>query len=158
MSQITIEYMIMIPILILQIFLFPVTAGWIMGTWEDSRQTLALKETTVHLSSSIQQVYSSLTHSSMASSIITIEPEVPTFIEGHVFFGNATMFGLGSNSSKSLELRLVIIGTEIESRTRFPVGDDFLWEDSIFMSNSTTHSIIANKQSNGTILFSFGGA
>lgn len=158
MPQITIEYMIMIPILILQIFLFPFTAGWIMNTWEDSRQTLALKETTSHISSSIQQVYSSLTHTSMASSIVTIELEVPTFIEGHVYFGNASLSGLSSNSSKSLEIRLMIIGTEIESRTTFPVGDAFSWQDSIFLSNSTAHSIIANKQSNGTILFSFGGA
>jgi hypothetical protein len=148
----------MIPILIMQIFLFPLTAGWIMNTWEDSRQTLILKETASHLSSSIQQVYSSLTHTTMVSSNITIEPEVPAFIEGHIYFGNATLSSLSSNSSKSLEIRLMIIGTEIESRTTFPVGDDFLWLDSVFMSNSTTHSIIANKQSNGTILFSFGGS
>jgi hypothetical protein len=94
----------------------------------------------------------------MVSSNITIEPEVPAFIEGHIYFGNATLSSLSSNSSKSLEIRLMIIGTEIESRTTFPVGDDFLWIDSVFMSNSTTHSIIANKQSNGTILFSFGGS
>jgi hypothetical protein len=158
MPQVTIEYMIMIPIMILQIFLFPLTAGWIMNTWVDSRQSLALKETASHISSSIQQVYSALTHTSMTTGTVTTESEVPAFIEGHVYSGNATLnSGPFSNSSKILEIRLIIIGTEIESRTTFPVGEDFVWQNSIFMSNSSSRSIIANKQSNGTILFSFGG-
>ena len=157
MTQITIEYMIMIPLMIMQIFLFPLTASWIMNTWVDSRQTLALKEIASHVSSSLQQIYSALTHSSMASSTVTIESEVPEFIEGHPYFGNATFYsGLDSNSSSSLEIRFMIIDTQIESRTRFPVGDDFSWQDSTFTSNSN-NAIIAHKQTNGTITLSFGG-
>jgi len=157
MPQITIEYMIMIPLMIMQIFLFPLTTSWIMNTWVDSRQTLAIKEITSHVSSSLQQVYSALTHSSIAGSTVTIESEVPEFIEGQPYIGNATFSsGLSSNSSSSLEIRFMIIGTNIESRSRFPVGDDFSWQDSTFTSNSN-NMIFANKQSNGTITFSFGG-
>jgi len=157
MTQITIEYMIMIPLMITQIFLFPLTASWIMNTWVDTRQTLALKEITSHISSSIQQVYSALTHASLAESTVTIESEVPGFIEGHIYFGNATFYsGLTSNSSSSLEIRFMLVDTTIESRTRFPVGDDFSWQDSTFTSNSEK-TIIASKLTNGTIVLSFGG-
>ena len=122
MPQITIEYMIMIPLMIMQIFLFPLTASWIMNSWADSRQTLAIKEITSHVSSSLQQVYSALTHSSIAGSTVTIESKVPKFIEGTPYIGNATFYsGLSSNSSSSLEIIFMIIGTNIESITRFPV-------------------------------------
>lgn len=157
MPQITIEYMIMIPLMIMQIFLFPLTASWIMNSWADSRQTLAIKEITSHVSSSLQQVYSALTHSSIASSTVTIESKVPEFIEGTPYIGNATFYsGLSSNSSSSLEIRFMIIGTNIESITRFPVGNDFSWQDSTFTSNSN-NMIIANKLTNGSIIVSFGG-
>ena len=158
MPQITIEYMIMIPILILQIFLFPLTAGWIMSTWENSRQNLALKETTSHISSSIQQIYSALTHSSMASTTITINPEVPYFIEGKTYTGNATLTGFSPNSTRMLEVNLYLSETEIGVTKVFPVGVDFLWQNSTFISNDPTHSIIANKLTNGTISISFGGS
>jgi hypothetical protein len=158
MPQITIEYMIMIPILILQIFLFPLTAGWIMDSWENSRQTLALKETTSHLSSSIQQIYSALTHSSMSSTTITINPEVPFFIEGKTYTANATLSGFSPNSTRMLEVNLYVTGSEIEATKVFPVGEDFLWQDSSFISNDPAHSIIASKHTNGTIFLSFGGA
>jgi hypothetical protein len=148
----------MIPILILQIFLFPLTAGWIMSTWEDSRQILALKETTNHLSSSIQQIYSALTHSSMASTTITINPEVPHFIEGKTYTGNATLTGLSPNSTRMLEVNMYLSETEIEITKVFPVGVDFLWQNSTFNSNDPGHSIIANKLVNGTISLSFGGS
>lgn len=156
MPQITIEYMIMIPLMIMQIFLFPLTASWIMNSWADSRQTLAIKEITSHVSSSLQQVYSALTHSSIASSTVTIESKVPKFIEGTPYIGNATFYsGLSSNSSSSLEIRFMIIGTNIESITRFPVGNDFSWQNSTFTSNSN-NMIIANKLNNGSIIVSFG--
>ena len=51
MAHITIEYVIMVPILIMQIILFPITANWLMTVWVDSRRTLALKEATSNLGS-----------------------------------------------------------------------------------------------------------
>jgi hypothetical protein len=158
--QITIEYMIMIPILILQIFLFPLTAGWIMATWTDSRQTLALKETASHLGSSIQQVYSALNHESISAGNVTNRLEVPAFIEGYAYKGNATLRALtpAPNSSKVLDITLWFMGNHISSTTSVTLGQNVEWQNSTFMSNSTYASIIAEKQLNGTIRLSFGGA
>lgn len=65
MAQISIEYMIMIPILILQIFLFPFAATAIMNGWTDSRMTIQLQEVSGHLGSSIQQLYYTMNHESI---------------------------------------------------------------------------------------------
>lgn len=159
MPQITIEYMIMIPILIMQIFLFPLTAGWIMSTWVDSRQTLALQETASHLGSSIQQVYSALNHESISTGTVTNRLEVPPFIEGYAYTGNATLRALdpAPNSSQVLDITLRFMGGRIESTTSVTLGQNVVWQNSTFMSNSTYASIIAEKMSNGTILLSFGG-
>jgi hypothetical protein len=155
--------MIMIPILIMQIFLFPLTAGWIMTTWVDSRQTLALQETASHLGSSIQQVYSALNHESISEGTVTNRLEVPPFIEGYAYTGNATLRALdpAANSSQVLDITLKFKGSHIEATTSVTLGQNVVWQNSTFISNSTNASIKAEKYLNGTqpmIRLSFGGA
>jgi hypothetical protein len=153
----------MIPILIMQIFLFPLTAGWIMTTWVDSRQTLALQEAASHLGSSIQQVYSALNHESISAGTVTNRLEVPPFIEGYAYTGNATLRALDPelNSSKVLDITLRLMGSRIETTTSVTLGQNVEWQPSTFMSNSTNASIKAAKYWNSTeyvIRLSFGGA
>lgn len=158
MVQITIEYMIMIPILIMQIFLFPLTAGWIMNTWVDSRQTLALKETASHVGSTIQQVYSALNHESISAGTVSISLEITPFIEGYAYKGNASLSDPGPDSSQILEITLRFMGGRIEATTSVTLGSDVEWDqNSEFMSNSTHASLIADKMPNGTILLYFKG-
>ena len=163
MVQITIEYMIMIPILILQIFLFPLTAGWIMSTWTDSRQTLALQETASHIGSSVHQVYSALNHESISEGVVTNSLEIPPFIEGYSYRGNASLRALdpSSNSSKILDITLRFMGSRITTTTSVTLGQNVEWQDSEFLSNSTHASLVAEKYLNGTepvILMYFEGA
>jgi len=158
LPQITIEYMIMIPMLILQIFLFPLTAGWIMNTWVDSRQTLALQETASHLSSSIQQIYSALNHESISTGAVRSKLDISPFIEGYAYRGNASLRAAELNSSQFLDLTLRFMGGSIETTTSVTLGSNVKWDaDSAFMSNSTNASLIAEKMANGTILLSFEG-
>jgi len=160
LPQVTIEYMIMIPILIMQIFLFPLTAGWIMNTWVDSRRTLALQEAASHLGSSMQQIYSSLNHAAIAAGTVTNKLDIPPFIEGYAYVGNATLrtaLDPALNSSKILDITLRLMGVSIEATTSVTLGQNVEWQqNSTFMSNSTYASINAEKQSNGVIRLSFG--
>jgi hypothetical protein len=156
MVQITIEYMIMIPILIMQIFLFPLTAGWIMNTWTDSRQTLALQETASHLGSSIQQVYSALNHDSISAGAFTNKLDTPPFIEGHVYKGTAALRNASDpNSARILDLTLTLVGTSLVATSSVTLGQNVLWQNSTLMSNSTYAGISAEKLWNGTIQLSF---
>lgn len=160
MPQITIEYMIMIPILILQIFLFPFTANWLMNIWVDSRRTLVLQESAYHLGSTIQQIYFSLNHETVSAGTVTHRSNVPPFIENHPYTGNATLRKVSdppSNSSKILDitLKLKTVGTTVA--TSVVLGENVEWKESTFVSNSTNACIIAEKFTNGTICLSFGG-
>ena len=163
MPQITIEYMIMIPILIMQIFLFPLTAGWIMNTWVDSRRTLALQETASHLGSSIQQIYASLNHATISEGNVTNKLDVPPFIEGYAYSGTATLRMLGVNSSQVLDITLRLMGANIEAMSSVTLGQNVEWtQSSILNSNSSLAGINAQKYWNGTraeyvIRLSFGG-
>jgi len=156
--QITIEYMIMIPILIMQIFLFPLTAGWIMTVWVDSRQTLALQEAAGHLGSSVHQVYSALNHQSIKEGVVTSRLEIPPFIEGNTYRGNASLREAEADSSRILDITFKFTDSRIEATASVTLGDKVAWDsNSTFMSNSAYASLIAEKMENGTILMYFEG-
>jgi hypothetical protein len=151
--------MIMIPVLILQIFLFPLEASLLMNVWVNSRRTLALQDAASHLGSAIQQLYLSLNHPTVPSNtIISNSPGLPPFIENEYYKGNATLRSTLEptlNSSKILDITLMLatIGTKIT--TSVVLGSNVLWQDSTFISNSISACITAEK-SNETIRLSFG--
>jgi hypothetical protein len=160
MAHITIEYVIMLPILILQIFLFPLTASWLMNIWVDSRRTLALQEAASHLGSTLQQIYFTLNHTTISAGVVTQKSNVPPFIENYPYTGKAvlrTVLDPALNSSKILKitLRLGTIGTTVT--TSVILGQRVQWKESTFVSNSTNACIRAQKFTNGTISLSFGG-
>jgi hypothetical protein len=156
LPQVAIEYVILVPILILQIFLFPIAAAAIMNVWIDSRRTLALEENASHLGSSIQQLYFSLNHTSIAEGNVTSKLGIPPFIEGYAYSGNATLRSASEDSIKILDLSLRYRGLDISTATSVQLGQNVAWIESVFMSNSTDARMIAQKLSNGTIQLSFG--
>jgi len=160
MPHVTIEYVIMVPVLILQIFLFPLAANWLMNIWVDSRRTLALQDAASHLGSTIQQMYFSLNHETISAGVLTQKSNVPPFIENYPYTGTATLTSVSepaANSSKVLKitLRLTTVGTRVS--TSVILGNNTRWIESVFVSNSTNACIIAEKLANGTINLSFGG-
>jgi hypothetical protein len=158
MPHVTIEYVIMVPILILQIFLFPFAAGLIMNTWVDSRRTIALQEAASHLGSSIQQMYFSLNDTAISTGNITSKLDIPSFIEGYPYTGNATLRTVSdtAQSSKVLEVTLKLVGLGISASATATLGQNVEWRNSTFMSNSTSACIQIQKFDNSTIKLSFG--
>ena len=160
MPHITIEYAILVPVLILQIFLFPLTTSWLMNTWVDSRRNLALQEAASHLGSIMQQMYFSLSHDTILAGSVTQKPDVPLYIENNPYTGNATLRTVvdeAQNSSKILDITFRLENTGITTTTRVILGQNALWKNSTFVSNSANTCIVAEKFENGTILLSFGG-
>lgn len=159
MAHITIEYMIMMPLLILQIFLFPMAASWLMNVWVESRRTLALQEAASHIGSALQQLYLTMHYGTM-SGVAIQRVSVPLFIEGYPIVGNAslkTILDPPLNSSRVLELSFQLYGTGINVKASVILGQDVLWRQSRFVSNSTDAGLRAEKFANGTILLSFEG-
>jgi hypothetical protein len=159
MPHITIEYVIMVPVLILQIFLFPLTANLLMSNWVDSRRTLALQNAASHLGSTIQQLYFSLNHETISAGTVTYSPGLPPFIEDYSYIGNATLRTISgsADSSKVLSITLTLAKTKITVTTLVVLGSNALWQPSVFVSNSTNAIVSADKLSNGSIRLYFGG-
>lgn len=160
MAHITIEYVIMIPVLILQIFLFPLTANWLMNVWVDSRRTLAVQDAASNLASTIQQLYFSLNHETIAAGQVKYSPKLPPFIEDSHYTANATLRTVSDpspNSSKILDLMITLwVSTKITVSTFAVLGPNVLWQSSTFISNSTNAYVGAEKLPNGTISLGFG--
>jgi hypothetical protein len=72
--------MIMVPVLILQIFLFPYVANVIMGAWENDRVDLQLEEIAANLGSSVQQLYYTMNRELISSGTLTIQLYTPSRI------------------------------------------------------------------------------
>jgi len=158
MANITIEYMILVPLLILQIFLLPYATSLIMSSWSTSSETLALQEACSRVGSSIQQLYFFMNHASIPSGNVTSSMNIPMFINNYAYTGNATLTSVisGSSSSKVLKLTLKFMGNSIFVTSPVTLGQNVQWQSSSFMSNSTTACIQAYKDSSNVIWLSFG--
>jgi hypothetical protein len=152
--QMTLEYMIMIPLLILQIFLFPYLANLTMENWTVSRETLQLQEVASNLGSSVQQLYSALNHNTITAVNVNSTIKISQYIDNHPYTATGTLrTALDSvlNSTKILDLTLTLNDTKIQTSTSVILGPDVNWNSSsTFLSNSNA-LICAQKLSNGTI-------
>ncbi len=157
MANITIEYMILIPILILQIFLLPYATGIFMSYWTTSSDTLALNNACTHISASIGQLYLFLNNPSVSSGTVTNNLGISTYIGNYAYSGNATLnSSSGSGSGAVLELTLTLIGSSISTTAPVTLGNNVQWVNSTLVSNSNLNCVIGQKESNNTILLSFG--
>ena len=157
--HVTVEYMILIPVLILQIFLFPMLVGAEMGQWTGDRQSLELQQQASYIGSSIEQIYQSLNHTSILSCTLTNNLDCPPTIEGHNYFGNASLQKVsdsGSGYSQVFSITLSLSGTDISTSTSVTLGQNVVWINSTFASNPPTSCIIAQKLPNQTIQLSLG--
>lgn len=151
--------MIMVPILIVQIILFPYATSVIMTNWTDSRRVLALNESASTLGSSIQQLYSSLNHTTIKAGNVVNALSLPPFLEGYSYTAEGTLRSVsdtGESASKILEITLSIQGLRVSTTTTVTLGESAEWvSGSIFASNSTNPGISAQKFANDTIKLSF---
>ena len=157
MPSITLEYMIMVPVLIAQIFIFPLTASVIMNTWVDSRMTIELQKTAGHLGSSIQQLYYSMNHGSMSNGIMTITLDTPPLIEGHSYTTTLCHVTQLDTSYKIMNITLKLEGTKDQTSTIVTLGQNIDWQENLsFSSTANSLSLVATKTSN-SIWLSLGG-
>lgn len=154
MPHVSMEYVIMVPVLLVQVILIPMAAGWIVDVWVVRRQEIALQDVASHMGTTIQQLYFSLGTEQVGPGISTHSPELPPFIESIPYVITASDSEVGN--STIIDLYLALMGTGTTATSKVIVGPDVLWQQSTFLSNATSPSIIVEKFPNGTLSFSFG--
>jgi hypothetical protein len=131
--------MIMIPLLIVEIFLFPFVVGWAMNDWTTSRLTLELQTTASHLGSQVQQLYFSVNDERIAGGTVTAAMEISPLIEGYPYNVSGTSRLDPNSGSVVLDLNLTFINSLISATTSVTLGPNstVAWTKSSFLSNST---------------------
>jgi hypothetical protein len=150
----------MIPILILQILLFPIVASYLMNVWVDSRRTLVLQDAASNMGSTIQQMYFALNHPTIPAGTTSNQFGLPPYIDGYPYTANATLqpSGAATNSSQVLQITVRLVTTKYVVTSSVLLGSIAQWNGTtIFMSNSTKSNAYAQKFQNGTIRLWFGG-
>jgi hypothetical protein len=157
MPNASIEYAIMLPILIVQVILIPVSASWMIDGWTTRRREISLQDVASHLATTIQQLYFSLDSEDVTAGITTQAANVPAHVEFIPYRIQATDSKF--ENTTTIHLNLTLIGTSVKSIDRIILGPNASWEEgSVFQSNSTNPRIEVEKFDNGTLQFSFGGS
>jgi len=157
--HITIEHVILVPLLFIQIIVFPFAASAMTSNWTNSQRDSALKDAANHLASTIQQLYLSLNRREISAGNVTQASTLPPTVYSCSYTAVGSLSSpLDSNSSKILTLSLTLEKFKNTATANAVLGPNVLWaEGSIFQSNSLDASIEVQKFANGTLLFSFGG-
>lgn len=159
MPHIAIEHVILIPLLFIQILVFPLAAGIMASNWADSHRDVALKDFANHLASTIQQLYLSVNRDEILARNITQASILPRTIDSYPYTAVGSLRSAsGQNSSRILTLTLTLGVVENTAVASAVLGSNVLWKaESVLQSNSAGASIEVQKFVNGTLLFSFGG-
>jgi hypothetical protein len=155
MPQVAIEYMILIPVLILQIFIFPFAATVIMNTWVDQRRTLALEGIAGHLGSSLQQLYFTMNRAPIPNGCLTSNLDTPPTVDNYYYNITLRDNTVPGSSAKIMKITLDLIGANGEASSFVTFGENAAWQNGVtFRSNVTNISVTMSGES---IVLSFGG-
>ncbi|MBS7636882.1 hypothetical protein KEJ37_06075 [Candidatus Bathyarchaeota archaeon] len=158
MPHVAIEYVIMVPILIAQIFLFPLAASALTNIYVESRRRLTAETAASRLASSIQQLYFSLNHESTPPGTVTFDPDLPQYIDGYHYVARGELTSIREGGATRLNISLTVVGLDIRVSAYATLGPNVNWDsNSVFVSNSTSAFVEVTKGSNGTFHFRFGG-
>jgi hypothetical protein len=153
--HITIEYTILIPVLFIQIIVFPFAANMMATTWTNTQREAELQNAADHLASTIQQLYLSINQKEISVGNITQASTLSPTIQSYPYKATGSL--RTADSSKVLTLLLETQGTKTTATATAVLGSNVLWiEESEFQSTSLDASIKVQKFANGTLLLSFG--
>lgn len=147
----------MIPLLLIQIFLFPLAVNVMTSAWTEARRQNALQDVADHLGGVIQQLYFCLNEKKIASGNVTIASTFPTTIESYAYTAVAdSLVSLGFNSSKILTLTLTLQEAGNTATASVALGPNVEWEGGVFVSDSPEACIKVRKSDEKFLFFSFG--
>lgn len=160
MAQITIEYMIMVPVMILQIFLFPYVAVTLMDTWTASRQTIELQDIASQIGSTVQQMYYIINHASVSSGTASMKValDIPQTVDNIGYMVTLSQVSNVGSSYQVMNITLHTTKGSAQTSTLVTLGDNINWQNNLQFSSLTRNlTLVATKTAN-TITLTLGGS
>ncbi len=158
MPSVTIEYVIMIPLLFTQVIVFPFVASTMTSNWQNSQRNVELQDAADHLASTIQQLYLTINSQDVLTGNITQASTLPITVASYPYTATGSLSDPPDpEATKILTVTLTLddVGNIVSANA--VLGPNVQWNESTFRSTSSDASINVQKFSNGTLAFSFGG-
>jgi hypothetical protein len=157
LGHVAIEVVIMAPLLVVQLFVFPFVATSLTSKWADASREVTLQEAASQMASTIQQLYLSLNRVEISEGTITYVLNMPKEIASHSYTAEGSLITTLQPASTILLLNLTIDDTGNTATAQASLGPNAEWdEDSSFHSLSPNTTVIVEKDEDGTLRFSFG--
>ncbi|MCW4021549.1 MAG: hypothetical protein ACOWW1_01435 [archaeon] len=160
MVNITIEYVIMIPLLFSTVIVFPLVANRITTETQEAQLRIELQDVADHMASTIQQLYLSVNSEEILTGTVTQESPVPVTVAFYPYTVEGSLYDPGDGSAKVFTAFLTLddVGNTVTASA--VLGTNVQWVDSSFRSTSVDASIMVQKldDADHTIVFSFGGS
>jgi hypothetical protein len=159
LPSVTIEYVILIPLLFTQLIVFPFVASTITSNWQDSQRDIELQDAANHLASTMQQLYLTINRDEILECTVTQASPVPVTVASYPYNATGSLSSLSENSTRILSVTLTLDDVENTATAAAVVGPNLSWTDSTLRSTSTDAHIKVQKldDEEHTIIFSFGG-
>ena len=158
MPSVTIEYVILIPLLFTQVIVFPLVASTMTSNWQSSQRNIELQDAGNHLASTIQQLYMTINGEDILAGNITQDFILPVTIGSYPYTVTGSLSSLSENSTRILSVTLTLDDVDNTATAVAVLGPNVSWTDSTLRSTSTDAYIMVQKFSNDTLAFSFGGS
>jgi hypothetical protein len=158
--SVTIEYVILIPLLFTQVIVFPLVASTMTASWQNSQRDIELQDAADHLASTIQQLYLTLNRDEVLECTVTQASPVPVTVASYPYNATCSLSNPPDGSAEVLTVTLTLDEVDNTANASAVLGTNVEWEPSILRSTSAEASITVEKldDENKTIVFSFGGS
>jgi len=157
-TNVTIEYVILIPLLFTQVIVFPLVASTVTSNWQDSQRDVVLQDAANHLASTIQQLYLTLNRDEILECTVTQASPVPVTVGSYPYTVTGSLSSISEDSTRFLSVTLILDEVGNRATASAVLGPNVAWAESSMRSTSNDACIQVQKFSNGTIVFSFGGS
>jgi hypothetical protein len=154
--SVTIEYVILIPLLFTQVIVFPLVASTMTSSWQNSQRDIELQDAADHLASTIQQLYLTVNRDEILAGDITQASTLPVTIDSYPYSATGLLSDPSDGSAKVLTVTLTLDEVDNTANASAVLGDNVEWIDSTLRSNAADAHIKVEK-ADGTLTFSFGG-
>ncbi len=147
----------MVPVLILEIFLFPFVATVIMDNWMDAQRNLELQDIAGNIGSSIQQLYYTISRAD-DSGTMQLNLDIPQSVNQYAYtvtFGQAPQV---DTSYKVMNVTLQFISAEGSSSSLVTLGNDIVWQNNLSFNSTTPRLSFVATKSGGNVVLTLGGA
>jgi hypothetical protein len=152
--------MIMIPVMILQIFLFPYVAVMLMDGWTSSRQTIELQDIASQLGSTVQQMYYIINHASVSSgsASMNVALSIPETVDNTAYTVTLSHASNIDSAYQVMNITLHINKGSAVTSTLVTLGDNINWQNNIAFSSLTRNLTFSATKTANTITLTLGGS